>query len=147
MGKKLVSCHFAWENIYKWRTELERMKRPRGNVYLVPDSTAPDTPLPTCLPLSPRSPRGQGIAEIVVQEKVRARGMFCFHTRARGGCGESQLKEQRFHLELAYSSGCDRRERTVRSVLHGRSVLFYHNHFCHDPRDGVGLVLKLWKLL
>ena len=25
-------------------------------------------------------------------------------------------------------SGCDRRERTVRSVLNGQSCLFYHNH-------------------
>ena len=25
-------------------------------------------------------------------------------------------------------SGCDRKERTVRSVLNGPSVLFYHNH-------------------
>ena len=28
-----------------------------------------------------------------------------------------------------YCSGCDRRERTVRSVLNGQSVLFYQNHF------------------
>ena len=29
-----------------------------------------------------------------------------------------------------FFSGCDRRERTVRSVLNGPSVLFYPNHFC-----------------
>ena len=30
--------------------------------------------------------------------------------------------------KLTNPSGCDRRERTDRSVLNGQSVLFYHNH-------------------
>ena len=30
---------------------------------------------------------------------------------------------------LSLQSGCDRRERMVRSVLNGLSVLFYHNHY------------------
>ena len=29
-----------------------------------------------------------------------------------------------------YYSGYDRRKRTIRSVLNGQSVLFYHNHLC-----------------
>ena len=29
---------------------------------------------------------------------------------------------------VQHLSGCDKRERTVRSVLNGPSVLFYHNH-------------------
>ena len=35
-------------------------------------------------------------------------------------------------VTMRYSSGSDRRERTVPSVLNGQSVLFYHYRFCFE---------------
>ena len=40
---------------------------------------------------------------------------------------------------LRLISGCDRRERTVPSVLYGQSVLFYHYRYCQAG-------LEIWRL-
>ena len=51
----------------------------------------------------------------------------CFFPKAFFCWEQNQLHTKYL---LRSISGSDRRERTVRSVLKGQSVLFYHNHYC-----------------
>ena len=51
-------------------------------------------------------------------------------------CQEGRDRARRVQLPTGEQSGSDRREWTVRSVLNGQSVLFYHNHSAPEGAGG-----------